>query len=125
MTRFVALLLTLALGLGTAAPALAQSPTLDKINQSGTLVIGTPDYATIGWRIIEPIYGLLMPGGYRDEHITHYTRASLTEILVRNGFVHEQTAYVAKSELIMKFRKHDGLAAAAAPASTGRATSAA
>jgi len=41
MTRFVALLLTLALGLGTAAPALAQSPTLDKINQSGTLVIGT------------------------------------------------------------------------------------
>jgi ABC-type amino acid transport substrate-binding protein len=41
MTRFVALLLTIALGLGTAAPALAQSPTLDKINQSGTLVIGT------------------------------------------------------------------------------------
>jgi len=41
MTRFVALLLTVALGLGTAAPALAQSPTLDKINQSGTLVIGT------------------------------------------------------------------------------------
>ena len=41
MTRFVALLLTIALGLGTTAPALAQSPTLDKINQSGTLVIGT------------------------------------------------------------------------------------
>jgi ABC-type amino acid transport substrate-binding protein len=41
MTRFVALFLTLALGLGVTAPALAQSPTLDKINQSGTLVIGT------------------------------------------------------------------------------------
>jgi len=41
MTRLVALLLTVALGLGLAAPALAQSPTLDKINQSGTLVIGT------------------------------------------------------------------------------------
>ena len=41
MTRFVALLLTIALALGTTAPALAQSPTLDKINQSGTLVIGT------------------------------------------------------------------------------------
>jgi ABC-type amino acid transport substrate-binding protein len=36
------LLLTVALGFGVvAAPALAQSPTLDKINQSGTLVIGT------------------------------------------------------------------------------------
>jgi polar amino acid transport system substrate-binding protein len=41
MTRFLALLLTLAVALGTTAPALAQSPTLDKINQSGTLVIGT------------------------------------------------------------------------------------
>jgi hypothetical protein len=46
-----------------------------------------------------------MPGGYRDEHITHYTRHSLTEILVRNGFVHEDTAYIARSELIMRFRK--------------------
>ena len=56
----------------------------------GTLVIGTPDYATLGWRIIEPIYGSLMPGGYRDEHITHYTQASLTSILTRHGFIHEE-----------------------------------
>jgi len=41
MTRLLAVVLALTLGLGGAAPALAQSPTLDKINQSGTLVIGT------------------------------------------------------------------------------------
>jgi ABC-type amino acid transport substrate-binding protein len=41
MTRLLALLLTVTLGFGLAAPALAQSPTLDKINQSGTLTIGT------------------------------------------------------------------------------------
>jgi ABC-type amino acid transport substrate-binding protein len=41
MTRLLALVLTLALSLGAVAPALAQSPTLDKIGQSGTLVIGT------------------------------------------------------------------------------------
>ena len=41
MTRFLAVVLALVLGLGVAAPALAQSPTLDKINQSGSLVIGT------------------------------------------------------------------------------------
>jgi len=41
MTRLVALLLTTALGFGLVAAALAQSPTLDKINQSGTLMIGT------------------------------------------------------------------------------------
>jgi ABC-type amino acid transport substrate-binding protein len=41
MTRLLALTLALALSLGVAAPVLAQSPTLDKINQSGHLVIGT------------------------------------------------------------------------------------
>jgi ABC-type amino acid transport substrate-binding protein len=41
MTRLLALVLTLALSLGAVAPALAQSPTLDKIGQSGTLIIGT------------------------------------------------------------------------------------
>jgi SAM-dependent methyltransferase len=75
------------------------------IQPGGMLIVGTPDYATIGWQIIEPLYGFLLPGGYRDEHITHYTRASLTAILERNGFIHEETAYVARSELIMRFRK--------------------
>lgn len=80
------------------------------LRTGGTLIIGTPDYATLGWRTIEPIYGFLMPGGYRDEHITHYTRQSLTEILNRSGFSHEETAYVWGSELIMRFRKIESAA---------------
>src|SRR5271167_3177410 len=75
------------------------------LRTGGTLIVGTPDYATIGWRIIEPIYGFLMPGGYKDEHITHYTLAQLREILVRYGIVIEETAYIARSELILKCRK--------------------
>jgi dolichol-phosphate mannosyltransferase len=75
------------------------------LRPGGMLVIGTPDYDTIGWRTIEPLYGWLQPGGYKDEHITHYTRASLTEILERHGFIYEETAYILKSELIMRFRK--------------------
>ena len=75
------------------------------LEPGGTLLIGTPDYATRAWRTIEPIYGLLKPGGYRDDHITHYTRASLSEILMRQGFVHEETAYVLGAELIMRWRK--------------------
>jgi glycosyltransferase involved in cell wall biosynthesis len=81
------------------------------LQPGGKLVIGTPDYATVGWNVIEPIYGFLMPGGYRDEHITHYTRQSLTDILVRHGFVHEETAYIARSELIMRFHKADSVPA--------------
>jgi dolichol-phosphate mannosyltransferase len=87
------------------------------LKPGGILVIGTPDYATLGWRIIEPIYGSLMPGGYRDEHVTHYTRESLTSVLTRHGFIHEQTAYIARSELIMRFRRPiEGTMAATTPA---------
>jgi dolichol-phosphate mannosyltransferase len=75
------------------------------LRPGGMLVIGTPDYDTIGWRTIEPLYGLLQPGGYKDEHITHYTRARLIEILERHGFIYEESAYILRSELIMRFRK--------------------
>ena len=75
------------------------------LRTGGTLILGTPDYATIGWRIIEPIYGFLMPGGYKDEHITHYTLDQLREILARHGIVIEETAYIARSELILRCRK--------------------
>jgi glycosyltransferase involved in cell wall biosynthesis len=92
------------------------------LKRGGTLIVGTPDYSTLGWRIIEPIYGFLMPGGYRDEHITHYTRQSLMDNLVRCGFVPEESAYIVRSELIMRFRKTG--AAAWAKASRASATQA-
>lgn len=75
------------------------------LTPGGTLIIGTPDYSTRGWRIIEPLYGNLIPGGYRDEHITHYTRESLSRILASHGFVAEDSAYICRSELIMRWRK--------------------
>ncbi|HYA35365.1 MAG TPA: glycosyltransferase [Candidatus Binataceae bacterium] len=75
------------------------------LRPGGTLIIGTPDYATLGWRIIEPLYGFLMPGGYKDEHITHYTRTGLEEILNQHGFKVEDVAYVARSEMILKCRR--------------------
>jgi dolichol-phosphate mannosyltransferase len=79
------------------------------LQPGGRLIIGTPDYATLGWQVIEPLYAMLLPGGYHDEHITHYSRESLTAILVGTGFVHEETAYIGRSELIMRFRKADTL----------------
>ena len=46
-----------------------------------------------------------MPGGYKDEHITHYSQEELREILPRHGFVVEEAAYIARSELILRCRK--------------------
>jgi dolichol-phosphate mannosyltransferase len=83
------------------------------LRPGGRLVIGTPDYATLGWNVIEPIYGFLLSGAYRDEHITHYTRRSLTDVLIRNGFVYDEAAYIARSELIMRFHKAEAAAASA------------
>jgi SAM-dependent methyltransferase len=82
------------------------------LKPDGRLIIGTPDYATLVWRTIEPVYGFLMPGGYKDEHITHYTREQLTEILVRHGFAIEEVAYVGRCDLFMCCRKIELRAAA-------------
>lgn len=75
------------------------------LRPAGLLVLGTPDYDTIGWRTIEPLYGWFAPGGYKDEHITHYTFASLTELAARYELEIVEHAYVFRSELIMAMRK--------------------
>jgi dolichol-phosphate mannosyltransferase len=75
------------------------------LRPGGLLILGTPDYDTIGWRTIEPLYKLLTPGGYKDEHITHYTLASLGELAARYGFEIVERAYVFRSELILALRK--------------------
>ncbi len=71
----------------------------------GRLVIGTPDYARVEWRVIETLYRALAPSGYQDVHLMHYTRESLGGILVRHGFVHEQDEYIARAELLMLWSK--------------------
>jgi dolichol-phosphate mannosyltransferase len=75
------------------------------LRPGGLLILGTPDYATIGWRTIEPLYGFFAPGGYKDEHITHYTREGLIATCRRFGFELEDVAYVFRSELVLALRK--------------------
>ena len=57
----------------------------------------------------------MIPGGYAHEHVTHYTHASLMKLLGEHGFVHEESAYIARSELIMRCRKTQGGAKLQAP----------
>ena len=71
----------------------------------GNLIIGTPDYGRIWWPITEYFYGLLMPNAYADEHITHYTKESLTEILEEHGFKVLSHIYICAGELIFKAKK--------------------
>ena len=86
------------------------------LRPGGRLILGTPDYATVGWRTIEPLYGFFAPGGYKDEHITHYTRERLIQLCREWGFALEDTAYVFRSELVLALRRDAGPVAVAAPA---------
>lgn len=75
------------------------------IKKGGTLIIGTPDYARFSWVMIEWLYKKIVPGGYSDQHITHYTRQGLKKKLEDMGFKLEGYKYILGSELICKFVK--------------------
>jgi SAM-dependent methyltransferase len=75
------------------------------ITPGGLLVLGTPDYGRLAWRLTERLYGLLIPGGYADEHITRYTRRSLVAELAAAGFTVLDYRYVGGGELILRCRR--------------------
>jgi SAM-dependent methyltransferase len=81
----------------------------------GTLILGTPDYAKLAWRITEWFYKKLAPGAYGDEHITHFTFRSLTRLLIEHGFEILDHAYVGGGELIIKARRRANSASAMSP----------
>ncbi len=75
------------------------------LRPGGTLVLGTPDYGRWSWVALEWMYGKVLQGGYAHEHITHYTRQSLAELIRANGFEVLDCKYVGFSEMIFKARK--------------------
>jgi SAM-dependent methyltransferase len=75
------------------------------LRPGGRLVLGTPDYDRWEWVWIEKVYGAVAPGGYADEHISHYTRKGLLEDFARRDYTHEGTRYILRGELILAFRK--------------------
>jgi len=75
------------------------------LDAAGSLVLGTPDYGTLAWRVLERLYRVFAPGGYADEHITHYTLADLSAVLEGLGYKRERVAYVGGGEVIASFTK--------------------
>jgi len=73
------------------------------LRPGGRLILGTPDYGTLWWPVIERLYGFFAPNAYADEHITHYNRLDLIKCLGQFGFIVETFAYVFKAELVLVF----------------------
>lgn len=85
-----------------------ESPILDELcrvlRPGGRLVLGTPDYANWQWVYIEKLYGMV-PGGYKDEHISHYTNREIVGLMKDRGLTFEEERYILRGELIQAFRK--------------------
>ncbi|MBT7290539.1 MAG: glycosyltransferase [Chloroflexi bacterium] len=75
------------------------------LKPGGRLILGTPDYGRGRWRFTEWVYEHVIPGGYAEEHITHYTQKSLTELMESLGYTSKENHYVFGSELIMLLEK--------------------
>ena len=75
------------------------------VEPGGVLIVGTPDYGGWQWPLIERLYKMAKPGGYADEHITHYTFDGLRDRLEARGFTLEGHRYILGGELILKARK--------------------
>jgi len=84
------------------------------LEPGGTLVMGTPDYGRVSWRIIEWLYKILLPYAYADDHITHYNRFLLTEELANAGFAILHYQYILGGELIMHCVKREECGATSA-----------
>lgn len=75
------------------------------LKPGGALVLGTPDYANWEWVVTEAIYDRVLPSAYADEHISHYTKDELVKLFEGHGYALEDTRYILRGELILKFRK--------------------
>jgi dolichol-phosphate mannosyltransferase len=85
-----------------------ETPILDELCRvlapGGRLVLGTPDYDNWQWVAFEKLYGLV-PGGYKDEHISHYSNRELTALMTERGLRFEAERYILRGELIHAYRK--------------------
>jgi dolichol-phosphate mannosyltransferase len=84
------------------------------LEPGGRLILGTPDYDRWRWRALEWLYGRMAPGGYADEHVTHYSRSNLAAYLEARGFTIDAVEYVGGSEMIFSLRKSRGVPVAPA-----------
>ena len=75
------------------------------LKKEGAVVLGTPDYGRLRWRLIERLYAALMPHGYADDHVSRYSSRSLNAHMRRHGFRCVAARHVWGAELIAVYTR--------------------
>lgn len=75
------------------------------LQPGGVLIVGTPDYGSWQWPLIESIYRAVHPTGYADEHVNKYTEKRLVRELEQLDLAVLQARTILGGELIVKARK--------------------
>ncbi len=71
------------------------------LRPGGQLILATPDYAKLVWRVVEFLYYRFFPGGYKEQHIKQYTKLSLEETLRKYGFKTIAHNYIGGADLVV------------------------
>lgn len=75
------------------------------LKNKGTLIMGSPDYSKLAWRLIESLYNFIKFGGkytYSRYRIRRYERKQMAKLLRDAGFAIDGSKYILLSELIIK-----------------------
>ncbi len=73
--------------------------------KDGVIIIATPDFSSLSWNLIEKVYGLLMPNGYKSEHHSKFTLTGITALAESNGLTFEKMDYILNADMIVRFKK--------------------
>jgi hypothetical protein len=71
----------------------------------GKLILSTPNYGSFTWLIVEKLYGILMPGGYKLDHYNAFNQMGIVRMGEYNGFALEKIKAVGLSDLVICFSK--------------------
>lgn len=74
-------------------------------SKNGIAVIATPDFGSRTWKMIERLYGILMPHGYHDDHVFPMTESKLINIMKENGFMLLRMKKIFGADMIASFIK--------------------
>ena len=77
----------------------------DSIIDNGNVIIATPDYNSTRWKLIEKIYGILMPSAYAQDHKVRFDEKKLIGLCRSYGLEHVETKRVAGCDMICNFVK--------------------